>query len=77
MRPPNFADTWSRIQASLTGLNLCSGLNLPFGFHHSAESREKRSTSSASMVVRWASAMGVSLRRQQVGRWALKVKAAK
>src|SRR6478672_3877206 len=36
-----------------TGLNLCSGAILPRGFHHSAASAEKRSTSAGSTVLWW------------------------
>src|SRR5437899_9792327 len=45
----NRCSAWSRMKASLVGLNLCRGANLPFGSHHSAAIRENRSTSAGSM----------------------------
>ena len=58
-------------------MNLCSGRNLPFGFHHSAAIAEKRSTSRGS---RWSFAVlrpwrGL-LRQKEVGRRREKVKQA-
>src|SRR6516225_3747023 len=62
-----------------TGLNLCSGANLPFGFHQSSARREKRSTSAAStlepsawvMKPRLLQATGLAARRRRfaAGAW--------
>src|SRR5688572_24010286 len=46
----NFRQAVSRIQASRSGLILCSGAILPFGSHHSSESFEKRATAAGSTV---------------------------
>lgn len=45
------------MKARRTGLNLCSGANLPLGSHHSAAMAEKRATSSGSMEERAAAVM--------------------
>src|SRR5258708_6892642 len=56
---PNRCSAWSRMKVRRTGLNLCSGANLPFGSHHSAAIFENRSTSAGSMEV-WATGLMVS-----------------
>src|SRR5260221_7481830 len=51
-------DVW-RIKPRRTGLNLCSGANLPAGFHHSAASAVNLATSEGSSEAAWAVACSI------------------
>jgi hypothetical protein len=59
---PNASQIVSRRKVSRTGLNRCSGANLPSGSHHSAAMAENFSTSSGSTLgsARGASASSVA-----------------
>src|SRR5690349_17806300 len=60
---PKCPATVSRMNVSRTGLNLCSGANLPVGSHHSSASAENLATSASSTVESLISEFALSLAR--------------